>query len=1270
MRAIISGQAGVLVLVDNKRVSSRSLDGTDLIVRQARDIPHLFADATDVVEIEDTSYSEAISRLQTEWQKDRALHLMLLLLDSDVPPGTRRDAADCADQFVSNSVIRQFVLSRFHAAPLPPSADLVGAYDACPAGSFNLRRLLEQLEASQREIRRIRVAWDSLPEELFASANEKAEFFQAAVESGFLRELAERSPSELTRTIARYSASDQFQEYENCEQLLRTWADAARDDQAVQQSASAAPLTQGQAESSDKLVQDRSKLPLLPALDQRRMVLMFADMADSSALKLKLGDGAYSEKVCGPRDAIFRKVLADTPEAKEIKNTGDGFIAAFPFVSDAVNAALRFQHEISNYPWEKDAPRTRIGIHVGEAVVVKGAGPGMIDVQGRAVDMCSRVMSLGLGGQILLTRNAYDDGHQFVREHPQVRGRGESELRWLFHGRYRFKGKEADPLEVFEVGAPGSAPFTKPPNSAKASRVVDAEDRWQAAVSFVESNKYLSIGIAAAFVIAVALSIAYRVNIAPASGTQTTRSVAIFDLRNASGIEDESWLSDNLARVLSNNLSIGNELVVIPAHDIFQATRDLNLTNVEALSAKALRDVKRRLNADYAVTGSYMAFGQNSGWQVRVQVRLYDTTSGKTLASINGAGTEKDIFGLLGAPSDRLRQELGVAPVTVNEVSGVFSSVPSDPVAARFYTEGLRKLNSFDSLGATVLLQEAIAAAPKFALIHADLAQAWSELGHDSKAREEAQKAFDLLGDLSPQKHSLEARYREMTYEWDKALQIYRTLWIRFPNQPEFGFRLAAAQTAAGRGRDALSTLEELQEPQLRENADGRIEAQKAEAYEALSDYRGQNDSAIRAAEFATKSGARQLLAQAPVMQCRASLNLGETKQAIGACEEARRISELLGNRAGIARSLSYIVTALANQGDMSGAWRTYDEALRIAGEIGDKYDMQRAMKNLGNVLFQQGDLTGSKRLYDEGLVLARERGSKPEIAILLGNLANVQIAQGKFAVAETECEQALSTAREVNNGFIIARALYNLALIATRRGDLEGAMKYHQESLAVRSQLGLKSGIAETKVGIGDILLARSDLEGAYGSYVEALSIQNELGEKNSATYTQLSLAEVSLLRGQTAQAETLFRQTADDFRSQKDDDDESLARAGLTRALVLEKRLTEAQQEERRATEHANRSADVTVRLTVAIASARLSASLGRYEEASRILRASLAEATKAGLLSFQFETQLALGEIAMMSGNDMDGRVVLNLLKKSANARGFSLIARRAGSLVARK
>jgi class 3 adenylate cyclase len=219
------------------------------------------------------------------------------------------------------------------------------------------------------------------------------------------------------------------------------------------------------------------------SLEQRRLVLVFTDMADSGALKTKLGDRAYIEKVLAPHDAIFRKILADTPGAQEIKHTGDGFLANFPLVSDAVNAALRLQHEIRSYPWEMDAPKTRIGIHVGEGVVVQGAEPGKIDIQGHAVDMCSRVMSVGLGGQILLTRHAYDDAQQYVREHPQVPGGGKPmELRWLFHGRYRFKGREADPLEVFEVGAPGSAPFTKPPNTEKASLVKEPENRTQEAV--------------------------------------------------------------------------------------------------------------------------------------------------------------------------------------------------------------------------------------------------------------------------------------------------------------------------------------------------------------------------------------------------------------------------------------------------------------------------------------------------------------------------------------------------------------------------------------------------------------------------------------------------------------------------------------------------------------------------------------------------------------------------------------------------------------------
>jgi tetratricopeptide (TPR) repeat protein len=53
------------------------------------------------------------------------------------------------------------------------------------------------------------------------------------------------------------------------------------------------------------------------------------------------------------------------------------------------------------------------------------------------------------------------------------------------HGPYLFKGAD-EPVEVFEVGAPGVAPLEAPPNTASARRVVDADDDevlgWRPAV--------------------------------------------------------------------------------------------------------------------------------------------------------------------------------------------------------------------------------------------------------------------------------------------------------------------------------------------------------------------------------------------------------------------------------------------------------------------------------------------------------------------------------------------------------------------------------------------------------------------------------------------------------------------------------------------------------------------------------------------------------------------------------------------------------------------
>ena len=227
-------------------------------------------------------------------------------------------------------------------------------------------------------------------------------------------------------------------------------------------------------------------------------VIMFTDLVGSSGLKIKWGDERYAREIALPHNKIFRRLLKVTPGALELNYTGDGFFASFQTVQDAVNVALLFHHAMRRYPWQAETPLTRVGIHTGQMVVIDG-GEGQVEQISHAADMCARLMSLGCGGQTLLTRHAFDDGRQYVREHPALPAglfagiasdvstqTAESEaassrtdvpaIEWLAHGQYIMKGKDDDPLEVFEVGAVGLAPLKAPPDSEKVRRAVRADE--------------------------------------------------------------------------------------------------------------------------------------------------------------------------------------------------------------------------------------------------------------------------------------------------------------------------------------------------------------------------------------------------------------------------------------------------------------------------------------------------------------------------------------------------------------------------------------------------------------------------------------------------------------------------------------------------------------------------------------------------------------------------------------------------------------------------
>src|SRR5262249_28874875 len=145
----------------------------------------------------------------------------------------------------------------------------------------------------------------------------------------------------------------------------------------------------------------------------------------------------------------------------------------------------------------------------------------------------------------------------------------------------------------------------------------------------------------------------------------------------------------------------------------------------------------------------------------------------------------------------------------------------------------------------------------------------------------------------------VEGRYRSTANQWDRAIEIYRSVFTFFPDNLDYGLLLASAQTRAGRPTDAFATLDALR----REFPvpDGRIDLAEAETARALSDFPGVEKAATRAAEFGQAKQARLLVASALLLESSARRNLGDAKAAMAKSREARGVFEAAGDRAGVA---------------------------------------------------------------------------------------------------------------------------------------------------------------------------------------------------------------------------------------------------------------------------------------------------------------------------------------------------------------------------------
>jgi TolB-like protein len=355
------------------------------------------------------------------------------------------------------------------------------------------------------------------------------------------------------------------------------------------------------------------------------------------------------------------------------------------------------------------------------------------------------------------------------------------------------------------------------------------------------------------------------------------RSVAVLGFNNLSGRPEASWLSTAVAEMLSSELAAGERLRLISGEDVARTTFDLPLSDLSSLSKDTLTSIKRNLGADLVVVGAYTELPQAGEGRIRLDVRLQDTAVGETISTVVATGTERQLFELVSQTGSDLRQKLGLGGISETDVAAARAALPANSEATRLYAEGLLKLRAFEALAARDMLLHAVAADPGHALPHAALAAAWSSLGYDANASKEAKRALDLSGSLSrAQRLSVEGLCRETMHEWDRAIEVYRALYNFFPDDLDYGLRLAGAQISVGKVREALSTVQTLRQLPAPAGEDVRIELVAANAYHDLSEFSPEQAAAVRAMEKGKLQGARLQVARAMQVQGMALEDLGK----------------------------------------------------------------------------------------------------------------------------------------------------------------------------------------------------------------------------------------------------------------------------------------------------------------------------------------------------------------------------------------------------------
>lgn len=187
---------------------------------------------------------------------------------------------------------------------------------------------------------------------------------------------------------------------------------------------------------------------------QRKLTTVLAADAAGYSKRMEADEVGTLAELRASRDTFVKFI--ERHQGRVANTAGDGLIAEFPSVVEAVQCAIEVQRELEAMPHQYEQLRFRIGIHLGD-VIVDGQ-----DLLGEGVNLAARLQTMAEPGGILISQQVFD----------QVRSKLTVGFDYLGEKRPKNYSEDVPVYRVSGGRKGGSFGFTRKPEPPKARTTV------------------------------------------------------------------------------------------------------------------------------------------------------------------------------------------------------------------------------------------------------------------------------------------------------------------------------------------------------------------------------------------------------------------------------------------------------------------------------------------------------------------------------------------------------------------------------------------------------------------------------------------------------------------------------------------------------------------------------------------------------------------------------------------------------------------------------